>query len=197
MDNSRNGNAVFNNIVARGHIEASSGSFSGELKAATGTFSGDISAANGTFSGTVYAEKIIGETVHAGVWDPIYVVGVNGSNHRYFNGGLPYTSIIVVPYVNIATTNTGGGSGQVYIKVNGVDYWRSQASPTGYNSPSTYRGSIVIEVPAYGTLDVEFGITGAASGQVWTNTINPSAGAVGIGGTMSVMAFRKGQNRFS
>ncbi|HHQ6593798.1 TPA: host specificity protein J, partial [Serratia fonticola] len=193
----KNGGADFQQVSIRGNVNADSGYFAGELRAYNGYFGGELRGADGYFTGTVYAEKILGDVVSAGVWEPIYVVGVNGYNHRYFTGGLPYPSVVVVPYVNIATTGQGGGSGQVFIKVNGVDYWRSQASSTGYNAYSTYRGSIVIDVPAYGTLDVEFGITGAASGQVWTSTINPGPGVPGTGGAMAVMAFRKGQNRFS
>ncbi|AHG22555.1 hypothetical protein Z042_00570 [Chania multitudinisentens RB-25] len=192
----KSGAAVFNGVTVRGHVDAWSGSFRGSIYADSGYFRGDITGENRTFSGTVYAEKILGDVVHVGVWEPIYVTGPASSNHRYFGGGLPYPSIVVIPYVNITTDRGGEGAGWVFIKVNGVDYWRSTASSSGYNSNSTYRGSIVIGVPAYGTLDVEFGILGAASGQIWTSAIRPTLQGPGAGGAITVMAFRKGQNRF-
>ncbi|MEX2939890.1 TipJ family phage tail tip protein [Serratia fonticola] len=193
----KRGAAWFNSAYVRGTIEAQAGYFAGELRAYNGYFGGEIRGADGIFTGTVFAEKILGDTVHVGVWDPIYVVGVNGSNHRYFNGELPYASVVVIPYVNITTTGSSPGGGQVYIKVNGIDYWRSNASGAGYNSYATYRGSIVIDVPANGKLDVEFGITGAPSGHVWTSIPRPGPMEPGIGGEIAVMAFRKGQNPFS
>lgn len=193
----KRGAAWFNSAYVRGTVEAQAGYFAGELRAYNGYFGGELRGADGYFTGTVFAEKILGDTVHVGVWDPIYVVGVNGSNHRYFNGGLPYASVVVIPYVNIATTGSGAGGGEVYIKVNGVDHWRSIASGAGYNSYATYRGSIVIDVPANGKLDVEFGITGAPSGHVWTSIPRPGPMEPGIGGEIAVMAFRKGQNPFS
>lgn len=49
------GTAEFNDVVVRGEVHASSGTFSGELSAATGTFAGELSAATGTFSGSLNA----------------------------------------------------------------------------------------------------------------------------------------------
>jgi predicted phage tail protein len=177
----KNGNAVFNGVTIRGHLEAWSGYFAGELRAYNGYFGGELRGADGYFTGTVYAEKILGDVVSAGVWEGIKVVGVNGYNRRYFSGGLPYESIVVVPYVNIVLDRQGSGAGNVFIKVNGVDYYRAGTS----QGRDDFTAAIVIEVPPYGTLDVEFGITGAQSGQTWSS------------GKMAVMAFRKGQNRFS
>jgi len=177
----KRGAAWFNSAYVRGIIEAQAGYFAGELRAYNGYFGGELRGADGYFTGTVYAEKILGDVVSAGVWDTINVVGVNGYNHRYFSGGLPYDSIVVVPYVNIEVDRQGSGAGTVFIKVNGVDYWRSSANPLY----GRFTGAIVINVPPNGTLDLEFGITGAQSGQTWSS------------GKMAVMAFRKGQNRFS
>lgn len=188
----KRGAAWFNNVFVRGTIHADSGYFKGAIYADSGYFKGDITGSNGTFKGTVYAENLIGDNTHVGVWSPVYVVGANDSTHRYFHGGLPYPSVVVIPYVTISVYGTGSGAGSVYIKINGVEYWSAHAGPT-----SVYRGSIVIDVPANGTLDVEFGITGAERGLVWTSTINPGPGTPGTGGEMAVIAFRKGQNRFS
>ncbi|KFK98138.1 phage tail protein [Serratia sp. Ag1] len=188
----KRGAAWFNNVYIRGTIHADSGYFKGAIYADSGYFKGDITGSNGTFKGTVYAENLIGDNTHVGVWSPVYVVGANDSTHRYFHGGLPYPSVVVIPYVTISVYGTGSGAGSVYIKINGVEYWSAHAGPT-----SVYRGSIVIDVPANGTLDVEFGITGAERGLVWTSTINPGPGTPGTGGEMAVIAFRKGQNRFS
>ncbi|VXD06451.1 Host specificity protein [Enterobacterales bacterium 8AC] len=188
----KRGASWFNNVFVRGTIHADSGYFKGAIYADSGYFKGDITGSNGTFKGTVYAENLIGDNTHVGVWSPVYVVGANDSTHRYFHGGLPYPSVVVIPYVTISVYGTGSGAGVVYIKINGVEYWSAHAGPT-----SVYRGSIVIDVPANGTLDVEFGITGAERGLVWTSTINPGPGTPGTGGEMAVIAFRKGQNRFS
>lgn len=190
--NSQSGNAQFNQVSVRGSIYADSGYFAGELRAYNGYFGGELRGASGYFTGTFYAENMLGDTVHTGVWDAVYVVGVNGSTHRYFHGGLPYASVVVVPYVTISTWSAGSGAGSVYIKINGEHYWSGPARDTGI-----YRGSIIIDVPPYGTLDVEFGITGAQSGLVWSSGVNTGLGNPVMGGAMSVIAFRKAYNRFS
>ena len=64
--------------------------------------------------------------------------------------------------------------------MNGEDYYRGSAS-----SGNRFDSSIVVTVPKNGTVDMEFGITGAASGQFWGND-----------SSMAVMVFRKGNNRF-
>ncbi|MFC0228074.1 host specificity protein J [Serratia aquatilis] len=179
--NSQTGNAQFNQVSVRGNVYADSGYFKGAIYADSGYFRGDITGSNGTFSGTVYAEKILGDVVSSGVWSGIKLVGVNASTHRFFHGGLPYASVVVVPYTSIKLTGGASGTGSVYINVNGVEYFRDVASFTGVG----YEGAIIIDVPPYGTLDVEFGITGAERGRTWS------------GGDMSVIAFRKANNRFS
>lgn len=130
--------------------------------------------------GTVYAENIVGDVVSVGAWGEISNNGVNDSKHRYFTGGLPYETILIVPNPSLYTGSKPGGSGEVYIKVNGDDYYRGSASPG-----NKFESSIVVTVPANGTVDMEFGITGAASGQFWGND-----------SSMAVMVFRKGNNRF-
>lgn len=50
-----NGFAEFNNVVVRGTVYASAGTFAGSLSAATGTFAGALSAATGTFAGALSA----------------------------------------------------------------------------------------------------------------------------------------------
>jgi hypothetical protein len=167
-------------INKSGEAEFQNGRFRGHVEATSGTFSGTLNAVDGTFTGTIYAENIIGDIVSAGVWAAVRVTGVNETTHRYFTGGLPYTSIVIVPYAEISVERQGY-SGAVYIKVNGVDYWRGFPSVSG----GTFKGPIVIEVPPNGTLDVEFTVTGTTSGLVWS------------GGKMSVMAFRKGTSKFN
>lgn len=49
------GLAEFSNVVVRGTVYATNGTFAGELKAATGTFAGELKAATGTFSGSISA----------------------------------------------------------------------------------------------------------------------------------------------
>lgn len=177
----KNGGADFQQVNIRGNVNADSGYFAGELRAYNGYFGGELRGADGYFTGTVYAEKILGDVVSAGVWKGFSLVGVNAYTNRYFSGGLPYESIVVVPYANIIPASvSGGGSGKVFISVNGVTYWEDSANTRGI-----FSGALVINVPAYGALDVQFGITGAPSGQNWNS------------GDMAVMAFRKGQNRFS
>jgi len=165
----KNGDAQFQNTVVRGEINATSG-----------TFNNVTIEENCTVKGTVYAEKIIGDVVSAGSWGKIETYGVNDSQHRYFTGGLPYETILIVPSAALYTGVKPGGSGSVYIKINGAEYWRASAS-----SGTKYDSSIVVEVPPNGTVDVEFGITGAESGQFF-----------GTNGAMAVMVFRKGNNRF-
>jgi hypothetical protein len=59
----KGGKAVFQDIVARGDIQATSlssatGTFVGSLSAATGSFAGSLSAATGTFAGTLTAAAV-------------------------------------------------------------------------------------------------------------------------------------------
>ena len=63
----KEGNAYFNNIVARGTIYATDGVFNGTVYADDGIFTGTVYANDGVFNGTVYATD--GEftgTIHAG-----------------------------------------------------------------------------------------------------------------------------------
>lgn len=48
-----NGQAEFSNVVVRGAVFATSGTFAGQLVAATGTFAGQLVAATGHFTGTL------------------------------------------------------------------------------------------------------------------------------------------------
>lgn len=69
----KSGEAVFNNITARGNITANSlsaanGTFAGDLVGSGGTFAGELQAATGTFSGSLSAgvldiSKLVGQTV--------------------------------------------------------------------------------------------------------------------------------------
>ncbi|NBJ37174.1 hypothetical protein GE191_26345 [Serratia fonticola] len=115
----KDGNAVFNSVTVRGHMEAWSGYFSGELRAYNGYFGGEIRGANGYFTGTVHAENIIGDNVHIGVWKGFRLYGVNDETARYFTGGLPYDSVLVIPYANLVLAGTGGG--EIYVKANGLN----------------------------------------------------------------------------
>ncbi|CAI0806859.1 host specificity protein J [Serratia marcescens] len=165
----KDGSADFQSVTVRGDIFAS-----------YGVLNNVTINENCTVKGTVYAENIVGDVVSVGAWGQILNTGVNDSKHRYFTGGLPYESVLVVTNPGLYTGDKPGSGGSVYIKVNGVDIFRA-----GGSSGTRYDSAIVVDVPANGTVDMEFGITGAASGQFWGND-----------GPMAVMVFRKGNNRF-
>lgn len=163
-----------------GYAQFQEVSVRGEINATSGTFENVTIEESCTVKGTVYAEQIIGDVVSVGAWGQILNSGVNDSKHRYFTGGLPYASVLIVSNPGLYTGDKPGSGGSVYIKVNGVDIFRA-----GGGSGTRYDSAIVVDVPANGTVDMEFGITGAASGQFWGND-----------GPMAVMVFRKGNNRF-
>lgn len=165
----KDGNADFQNVTVRGDIYAN-----------YGVLNNVTINENCTVKGTVYAENIVGDVVSVGAWGQILNSGVNDSKHRYFTGGLPYASVLIVSNPGLYTGNKPGSGGSVYIKVNGVDIFRASGS-----SGTRYDSAIVVDVPANGTVDMEFGITGAESGQFWGND-----------GPIAVMVFRKGNNRF-
>ncbi|QKO40378.1 DUF1983 domain-containing protein [Serratia marcescens] len=165
----KDGSADFQNVTVRGDIYAN-----------YGVLNNVTINENCTVKGTVYAENIVGDVVSVGAWGRILNSGVNDSKHRYFTGGLPYASVLIVSNPGLYTGNKPGSGGSVYIKVNGVDIFRASGS-----SGTRYDSAIVVDVPANGTVDMEFGITGAESGQFWGND-----------GPMAVMVFRKGNNRF-
>ncbi len=84
-----NGGAEFSNVVVRGAVFASSGTFAGSLQAATGTFAGDISAATGTFQGGVRGGAYTGYAWPPAGTDGYYLGGGglllgNANNGRYF-----------------------------------------------------------------------------------------------------------------
>ncbi|WP_440530778.1 host specificity protein J, partial [Serratia sarumanii] len=163
----KDGSADFQNVTVRGDIYAN-----------YGVLNNVTINENCTVKGTVYAENIVGDVVSVGAWGRILNSGVNDSKHRYFTGGLPYASVLIVSNPGLYTGNKPGSGGSVYIKVNGVDIFRASGS-----SGTRYDSAIVVDVPANGTVDMEFGITGAESGQFWGND-----------GPMAVMVFRKGNN---
>ncbi|EJD6704364.1 DUF1983 domain-containing protein [Serratia marcescens] len=167
----KDGSADFQNVTVRGDIYAN-----------YGVLNNVTINENCTVKGTVYAEQIIGDVVSVGSWGRIATFGVNGSQHRYFTGGLPYETVLIVPNPALYSGKTTGGSGSVYIKVNGEDYFRGSASSS---AGTRYDSAIAVDIPPNGTVDMEFGITGAASGQFWGND-----------GPIAVMVFRKGNNRF-
>lgn len=82
----KSGGVEFNNVVVRGEVHASSGSFAGALNAATGTFSGDISAATGTFAGGLNVKssptgaRMEVKTTHIAVYDANGVLRVKLGN---------------------------------------------------------------------------------------------------------------------
>lgn len=130
----RSGSAEFNNITARGHIEATSGSFAGTLSGATGTFSGNLSAAGGTFSGNLSAA---GGTFSG---------SVNGANFKLLiANGLTITSNIYAPIWNTLYTfpsvpsSIGLGGTAVSMRANG-ELWisRSPAGPYSANGTAYY-----------------------------------------------------------
>ncbi|MGP2781268.1 TipJ family phage tail tip protein [Serratia bockelmannii] len=165
----KDGSAEFQNVTVRGDIYAN-----------YGVLNNVTINENCTVKGTVYAENIVGDVVSVGAWGQIQNSGVNDSKHRYFTGGLPYESVLVVTNPGLYTGNKPGSGGKVYINVNGVEIYRGSGG-----SGTRYDSAIVVNIPPNGTVDMEFGITGAESGQFWGND-----------GPMAVMVFRKGNNRF-
>lgn len=165
----KDGSAEFQNVTVRGDIYAN-----------YGVLNNVTINENCTVKGTVYAENIVGDVVSVGAWGRILNSGVNDSKHRYFTGGLPYESVLVVTNPGLYTGSKPGSGGKVYINVNGVEIYRGSGS-----SGTRYDSAIVVNIPPNGTVDMEFGITGAESGQFWGND-----------GPMAVMVFRKGNNRF-
>lgn len=94
----KNGYSEFNQVIVRGGVYASYGSFTG-----------DIYAQNGWFRGTVYAEKIEGDVAKA------VVLPFNGSVHI---PAVSYNRHLTIPFVGVnARTYSGGtwGKGTVWI----------------------------------------------------------------------------------
>ncbi|CAM3587978.1 putative phage host specificity protein (phage tail protein) [Xenorhabdus nematophila ATCC 19061] len=105
----KNGFAEFENIKARGEINATSG-----------TFAGTLNGANGNFTGTIYANKIIGDVVSVTLGN----VSLGNNDHIFFhkrlNEAMPfdrvfvYGPIMVQRYVG-STGGTGHTSVSVYV----------------------------------------------------------------------------------
>lgn len=94
----KNGYAEFNQVIVRGGVYASYGSFTGS-----------VYAQDGWFRGTVYAEKIEGDVAKA------VVLPFNGSVHI---PAVNYNRHLAIPYVGVnARTYSGGtwGKGTVWI----------------------------------------------------------------------------------
>ncbi|HHQ6597624.1 TPA: phage tail tip fiber protein, partial [Serratia fonticola] len=184
----KNGNAVFNGVTIRGHLEAWSGYFAGELRAYNGYFGGELRGADGYFTGTVYAEKILGDVVSAGLWPQLSLAGVNDNTTRFFSGGLPYDSIVMVPFLCLTTYFTSANaSGEFVVYANGVEHTRMAFISNQISSTrNSFNAPLVFDVPANSNLTVTFSIHSVDKGY----PINSS-------GPIAVMAFRKGQNRFS
>ena len=184
----KDGWASFANCKVRGIVEADSGYFSGELRAYNGYFGGELRGADGYFTGTVYAEKILGDVVSAGLWPQLSLAGVNDNTTRYFSGGLPYDSIVMVPFLCLTTHFTSANaSGEFVVYANGVEHTRMAFISNQISSTrNSFNAPLVFDVPANSNLTVTFSIHSVDKGY----PINSS-------GPIAVMAFRKGQNRFS
>ncbi|WP_447874390.1 phage tail tip fiber protein, partial [Serratia fonticola] len=184
----KRGAAWFNSAYIGGKVEANSGYFAGELRAYNGYFGGEIRGADGIFTGTVYAEKILGDVVSAGLWPAFSLVGVNDNTTRFFEGGLPYDSIVMIPFLSLTTHFTSiNSSGQLVIYANGFEHTRMPFSSNQISSTrNSFNAPLVFDVPANANLTVTFSIQSVDKGY----PINSS-------GPIAVMAFRKGKNRFS
>ncbi|MFC0225695.1 DUF1983 domain-containing protein [Serratia aquatilis] len=104
----KNGGAVFNNVTVRGHVEATSG-----------TFSGRIEGGDGYFRGTVYAENLEGDVISISPikkWGMEYVNFAPGVRYEFcwIRGGnfaktlmIPNHLILYSEYVNRVTLRWG------------------------------------------------------------------------------------------
>ncbi|WP_213712542.1 phage tail tip fiber protein [Cedecea lapagei] len=124
----KDGYGVFNNITVRGHIEASSGSFTGNVNANSGYFRGRIEATDGYFQGTVYADRIEGDIVKT------YQCAVNSS---VYIPPQPYNRALVVPFLGVSARITAGGTqvgvGTAWLTINGSEFMRTaRNNNTGY-----------------------------------------------------------------
>lgn len=160
------GSMEINNITARGHIVATSGSFAGSLSAATGTFAGALSAATGTFSGSLTADAINAvNTINlAGQAVTIPVLGnepwetsfdpeawqVNGGNYvTVFSVAIQSTGspILVIPSCEIK-----GPIANIQIRRNGI-VLRDMVADGGYRTDNRgnqiayiYKPNIILPV---------------------------------------------------
>lgn len=184
---SKDGWAILNNITARGRIEAASGYFAGELRAYNGYFGGEIRGADGYFTGTVFAEKILGDVVSVGLWPALNLVGVNANQSRYFAGGLPYDSVLLVPTLILSTPwTTAGVAGSFIIYVNGVVMYDHHFGDDPISKDrNSFNAPIIFNVPANTALEVVFSIQSVDKGR-----------QINTPGPIPVMVFRKGENKF-
>lgn len=166
----KNGGAEFNNVTVRGKVYATDGEFRGT-----------VYATDGRFEGTVIADKIEGDVVLCGTWNKVELYGVNDSATRKFTGGLPYASTLVIPVLTMSS-GSNLSSGSVRIEVNGsVIFTGSPGSASG-----SYSNSITVDVPAYGSVEFKFVITGAGGGIPF---VSP--------GPITVLVFKKSENKFT
>jgi hypothetical protein len=147
-----NGFAEFNNVVVRGTVHASAGTFAGTLSAATGSFSGTVNAAAGAIGGITIDS--------GGVQSSNYTSGPSGVGFRLQGDGtcvLPATAVrgkltasqiespVVAEQTGIGYTTSGGADGT----------WIS-GNPFPHNMPAFTRStaSSVIYARASGYISV-------------------------------------------
>ncbi|HBZ8158462.1 TPA: DUF1983 domain-containing protein [Escherichia coli] len=141
----KDGNATFNNVTARGRIEATSGYFSGELRATSGYFSGEIRGGSGYFNGTIYANKIEGDVVKVLSINPGQSIAIPP---------VAWARTLSVPSLSVmAWTYSGGawGSGEAWIRLSDgrdVVYTRTR-------SLSAANGGVA-NIPANASLTVRY-----------------------------------------
>jgi len=142
-----NGNAEFNNIRARGHIEATSGTFHGRIEAGEGYFRGRIEANSGYFHGHIEASELRVTTINISA--PV----IAGTNHIIKRNNTPFTCTgatlqsvkeLVTPAQGTATLRMGffvpmgvGNQNYYRIRVNG-SIVRDWTSPSPLGSENIY-----------------------------------------------------------
>lgn len=122
------GKATFNNIIARGHIEASSGSFTGTVTATNGVFDNVTINKTCRFLGTIDSTQINDTAVTAANKMSATGPGISPNpNHTLVSdmvvgnvlNARPYNRVLYVAYPGIVSTTAegGGGSTQKQLRV--------------------------------------------------------------------------------
>lgn len=177
----RDGRAYFNNIYARGHIEAASGSFTGNVNANSGYFAGELRAGSGYMNnidigancrihGTLTANQIEGDVTKG------YALT---NNVTQTIPAMPFNRMVVVPTITVKAMGQTGAesdksaSSSLTLYVNGVAVASAGANSSGsYSDVDTTQYSFVLPAGQSATLR----ISGSSRGTNGVTT--PFAGSV-------------------
>lgn len=132
----KNGDAVFNNVTVRGHVEASSGTFNGTVNANAGVFRGRIEAQDGYFYGTVRAARIEGDLIDI---IPNYkktISGVGFSSGATLDYGIARVTrspnqrkFIINSGFSYQISLNGPGTFRIQVLVDGAVQWDQNTAP--------------------------------------------------------------------